>query len=186
MKKKIGTIVTLMLIVSFVKIPLFGMPHKNTMPSAGGQQAHTMQGQQTRDIVDVAAADERFETLVAALQAADLVETLKGQGPFTVFAPTDDAFAKLPAGTLEDLLKPENKSTLVDILTYHVFPGNVLAADVVNLDGQDITMANGDKARIQVRNGEVFINGARVIATDIVASNGVIHVIDTVILPPTE
>ena len=132
-------------------------------------------------IVDVAASNADFETLVAAVKAAGLVETLSGDGPFTVFAPTDEAFAKLPAGTLEDLLKPENKDKLVAILTYHVVAGKVTAADVVKLD--TATTVNGQAADISVEGGTVKVDGATVTATDIAASNGVIHVIDTVILP---
>lgn len=134
-------------------------------------------------IVDIAVADGRFTTLVAAVQAAGLVETLAGEGPFTVFAPTDEAFAKLPAGTIEELLKPENKQQLTDILLYHVVPGKVMAADVVNLSEAETAL--GEKVSIKVEDGKVFINDAQVILTDIEASNGVIHVIDTVILPPS-
>jgi transforming growth factor-beta-induced protein len=134
-------------------------------------------------IVDIAVADGRFTTLVAAVQAAGLVETLAGEGPFTVFAPTDEAFAKLPAGTLEELLKPENKQQLTDILLYHVVAGKVMAADVVNLSEAETAL--GEKVAIKVEDGKVFINDAQVIITDIEASNGVIHVIDTVILPPS-
>ena len=134
-------------------------------------------------IVDIAVADGRFTTLVAAVQAAGLVDTLAGEGPFTVFAPTDDAFAKLPAGTLEELLKPENKQTLTDILLYHVVAGKVMAADVVNLSEAETAL--GEKVTIKVEDGKVFVNDAQVIITDIEASNGVIHVIDTVILPPS-
>nr|WP_246048552.1 fasciclin domain-containing protein [Arenimonas terrae] len=132
-------------------------------------------------IVDVAAGNPDFETLVAAVKAAGLAETLSGDGPFTVFAPTDDAFAKLPAGTLEDLLKPENKDKLVAILTYHVVAGKVTAADVVKLD--TATTVNGQAADITVADGKVKVDAANVTATDIKASNGVIHVIDAVILP---
>ena len=134
------------------------------------------------DIVDTAIADGRFKTLVAAVQAAGLVDTLKGEGPFTVFAPTDDAFAKLPAGTVDTLLKPENKDQLAGILTYHVFAGRVMAADVVKLTSADTV--NGKPVTIKVEDGKVYINDAQVIITDIMTSNGVIHVIDTVILPP--
>ena len=137
-----------------------------------------------KDIVDTAAADGRFQTLVAGVQAAELTETLKGEGPFTVFAPTDDAFAKLPAGTLDELLKPENKQTLTDILLYHVVSGNVMASDVVNLDSASTVL--GKDVAIKVEDGKVFINDAEVIITDIETSNGTIHVIDSVILPPAE
>jgi uncharacterized surface protein with fasciclin (FAS1) repeats len=134
-----------------------------------------------QDIVDTAVAAGQFETLAAALGAAGLVDTLKGEGPFTVFAPTDEAFAKLPAGTIETLLKPENRDQLVAILTYHVVPGKVKAADVVKLS--EAATVNGAKIAITVTDGGVRVNDANVIATDIKASNGVIHVIDTVILP---
>ncbi|NUQ85643.1 MAG: fasciclin domain-containing protein [Anaerolineales bacterium] len=137
-----------------------------------------------KDIVDTAIADGRFQTLVAAVTAADLVGTLKGEGPFTVFAPTDDAFAKLPAGTVESLLLPENKQALTDILLYHVVSGSVLAADVVNLESA--TTALGKDVAIKVDMGNVYVNDAQVIITDIETSNGVIHVIDTVLLPPAE
>jgi uncharacterized surface protein with fasciclin (FAS1) repeats len=133
------------------------------------------------DIVDVAVAAGQFNTLAAALEAADLVGTLKGEGPFTVFAPTDAAFAALPAGTVESLLKPENRDQLVSILTYHVVSGRVNAADVVNLEAADTV--NGQPISIRVTDGNVRINNATVIAADVEASNGVIHVIDTVILP---
>ena len=137
-----------------------------------------------KTIVDIAIEDGRFTTLVAALQAADLVETLQGEGPFTVFAPTDDAFAMLPAGTLDDLLKPENKQKLTDILLYHVIAGKVMASDVTGLT-EAMTIL-GKNAAVKIEGGKVFINDAEVIITDIEASNGVIHVIDAVILPPTE
>jgi uncharacterized surface protein with fasciclin (FAS1) repeats len=138
-------------------------------------------GKKDNDIVESAIAAGDFTTLVAALEAAGLVETLKSDGPFTVFAPTDEAFAKLPAGTVENLLLPENKDQLVKILTYHVVPGKVKAADVVELDSAET--ANGSNVRIRVEGETVFVNDARVVATDIGASNGVIHVVDTVILP---
>jgi len=134
-----------------------------------------------KDIVDTAVAAGDFTTLAAALQAAGLVDTLKGDGPYTVFAPTDEAFAKLPAGTVETLLLPENKDQLVEILTYHVVPGKVEASDVVLLNSA--ATANGTDVRIRVVESTVYINDSQVIATDIEASNGVIHVVDTVILP---
>jgi transforming growth factor-beta-induced protein len=136
-----------------------------------------------KTIVDVAVADGRFKTLVAALQAAGLVDTLKGAGPFTVFAPTDEAFAKLPAGTIDTLLKPENKQKLTDILLYHVVAGKVMAADVVKLTSASTVL--GKDVTIIVKDGKVFLNGTvQVIITDIETSNGVIHVIDAVLLPP--
>jgi transforming growth factor-beta-induced protein len=134
-----------------------------------------------KNIVDTAVAAGTFSTLAAALQAADLVETLKGNGPFTVFAPTDEAFAKLPAGTVESLLRPENKARLQAILTYHVVAGAVPASEVVKL--QSAKTVNGQSVSIKVAGGGVRVDGARVVQADIRASNGVIHVIDTVILP---
>jgi uncharacterized surface protein with fasciclin (FAS1) repeats len=139
---------------------------------------------ESKDIVDTAVSAGSFTTLAKALQAADLVGTLKGPGPFTVFAPTDEAFAKLPAGTLESLLKPENKAKLQRILTYHVVPGKVTAADVVKLSSAKAV--SGDTLTIAVRNGGVTIDQARVVRTDVAAANGVIHVIDAVILPKGE
>jgi len=137
-----------------------------------------------KDIVDTAVADGRFTTLVAAVKAAGLVDTLKGKGPFTVFAPTDDAFAALPAGTVDELLKPENKQKLTDILLYHVVPGKVMAADVVKLTSA--TTVLGKDVAVKVDMGNVYINESKVILTDIETSNGVIHVIDAVLLPPAE
>ena len=135
------------------------------------------------DIVDTAAKAGSFKTLVAAVKAAGLVDTLKGEGPFTVFAPTDQAFKKLPKGTVESLLKPENKAKLVAILTYHVVPSKVLAADVMNLkDMSMVKTVNGKSITIHNRHG-VHVNNAKVVKTDIECSNGVIHVIDTVLLP---
>ena len=136
------------------------------------------------DIVDTAVADGRFTTLVAAVQAAGLVETLKGEGPFTVFAPTDEAFAMLPEGTVEELLKPENLETLQNILLYHVVPGKVMAADVTALESAET--ASGQTVAIKTDMGNVNINDAKVVITDIETSNGVIHVIDAVLLPPAE
>jgi uncharacterized surface protein with fasciclin (FAS1) repeats len=134
------------------------------------------------DIVDTAVEAGQFTTLAAALGAAGLVETLKGPGPFTVFAPTDEAFAKLPEGTVETLLQPENRDQLTAILTYHVVPGTVMAADVVNVD--EAETVNGEMLNVTVNGDTVMVNDATVIATDIVATNGVIHVVDSVILPP--
>jgi uncharacterized surface protein with fasciclin (FAS1) repeats len=135
-----------------------------------------------KDIVDTAVAAGQFKTLAAALTAADLVDTLKGPGPFTVFAPTDEAFAALPAGTVETLLKPENKAKLTAILTYHVVAGKVMAADVVKLT--EAKTVNGAPVVVKVDGGNVMINDAEVATADVEASNGVIHVIDAVLLPP--
>ena len=133
------------------------------------------------DIVDTAVKAGSFNTLVAAVQAAGLAETLKGEGPFTVFAPTDDAFAKLPAGTLDDLLKPENKDKLAAILTYHVVSGKVMAKDVMTM--KEAKTVNGQSVMVSMEADTVMIDSAKVVNADIECSNGVIHVIDTVILP---
>jgi uncharacterized surface protein with fasciclin (FAS1) repeats len=134
------------------------------------------------DIVGTAVSAGSFNTLVAAVQAAGLVDTLKGPGPFTVFAPTDEAFSKLPAGTVEDLLKPENKDKLVAVLTYHVVPGKVMAADIAGKETMAKTV-QGSEAKIVANDSGVTIDGAKVITPDVAADNGVIHVIDTVIMP---
>lgn len=133
-----------------------------------------------KNIVETAQAAGFFETLVAAVQAADLDSTLAGEGPFTVFAPTDEAFGKLPEGTVEELLKPENREKLAGILTYHVVPGKVMAADV---KPGNVKTANGKEVTIAVEDGAVMFGGARVVNTDIKTSNGVIHVIGSVVLP---
>jgi uncharacterized surface protein with fasciclin (FAS1) repeats len=139
------------------------------------------QGEQ--DIVDTAVAAGNFTTLAQALEAAGLVETLKGEGPFTVFAPTNEAFAKLPAGTLESLL--QDTDTLRSILTYHVVSGEVMAADVTGMSGQDVATVQGETVRVMVNGDQVMINDATVTQADVQASNGVIHVVDTVLIPPS-
>ena len=157
-------------IVTFASVALVGM-----------LAVAPARAQQPKNIVDTAVAAGSFTTLAKALVAADLVATLKGPGPFTVFAPTDEAFAKLPAGTLETLLKPENKDKLRRILTYHVVAGDVRSTDVVKL--QSAQAVSGDTMTVKVRDGKVHVDDATVVKTDIRASNGVIHVIDAVILP---
>lgn len=134
-----------------------------------------------KTVVETAIAADGFGTLVAAVKAAGLVETLSGEGPFTVLAPTDEAFAKLPAGTIDMLLKPENKAKLVKILTYHVIPTKAMAATVVTLT--EAGTVQGGKVKIMVKDGTVYVNKSKVIKTDIDCSNGVIHVIDTVLMP---
>jgi uncharacterized surface protein with fasciclin (FAS1) repeats len=134
------------------------------------------------DIVDTAASAGNFTTLVAAVEAAGLVDTLKGEGPFTVFAPTDEAFAKLPPGTVEELLKPENKDQLASILTYHVVPGRIMSGDIQGADTAVVTV-QGSEVEIDARGGAVMVDEATVTQADIEASIGVIHVIDTVIVP---
>jgi uncharacterized surface protein with fasciclin (FAS1) repeats len=161
----------------FTKLAAFGVL---LVGFAAGPFGGTASAAASKDIVDTAVSAGSFNTLVAALKAAGLVDTLRGKGPFTVFAPTDEAFGKLPAGTVESLLKPENKGKLQSILTYHVVSGKVMAAQVVNLksaktvNGQAITISTGDGVKV---------DGANVVRTDIECSNGVIHVIDSVILP---
>ena len=159
--------------------PLAAQATPATKPAAKPAVAATAAAKST--IVETAIAAGSFKTLVAAVQAAGLVDTLNGAGPFTVFAPTDEAFAKLPAGTLEMLLKPENKAKLAAILTYHVVPGAVKAADVVKL--KNAGTVNGQRVDIKVDGAKVQVDGANVVTTDIACSNGVIHVIDSVILP---
>jgi uncharacterized surface protein with fasciclin (FAS1) repeats len=146
---------------------------------AAGMRAHAEE-QRVKDIVDIAVGDGRFKTLVAAVKAAGLVDTLKGKGPFTVFAPTDEAFAKVPKEKLEALLK--DKEALTAVLTYHVVPGKVLASEVVKLDSAKTVQ--GQSVKIVVKDGKVMINDATVVKADIECGNGVIHVIDAVILPP--
>lgn len=172
MKKQKIIVTSILLILSFIVMPMssvFAVENPSTSNSA--------------DIVDTAVNNDQLKTLVSALEASGLVDTLKGDGPFTVFAPTDNAFADLPTGTLENLLKPENKDNLKDILLYHVFNGKVTAQDAAKLNGQEIDMVNGKKAKISVKDGQVFINDAQVVTTDINAKNGIIHVIDTVLIP---
>lgn len=170
----------------------------NTTNNEGGEEETTMeenmdnqeQAEETaasedmqKDIVALAMDTEALSTLVTAVKAGDLVETLQGEGPFTVFAPTNEAFAALPEGTLEDLLKPENKDQLVSILTYHVVPGKIMSSDLS--DGQTAPTVNGKEIEVSIGEG-VMINGANVAMADVEASNGVVHVIDKVILPPSE
>jgi uncharacterized surface protein with fasciclin (FAS1) repeats len=156
----------------------FGMAAALLAVSVAGAQ------HRNKDILETAVAAGSFNTLAKALQAADLVETLKANGPYTVFAPTDEAFAKLPASTLEDLLKPENKTKLQRILTYHVVPGRVSSSDVAKR--RSATAVSGDTIDIAAHGGTVTVDKARVVKTDIAASNGVIHVIDSVLLPDSK
>lgn len=164
------TLFTVALLVSLTFLP-------ELVFAGGGTYGHKSK----MDIVDTAVSAGSFKTLAAALEAADLIETLKGPGPYTVFAPTDQAFSKLPERTVADLLKPENKSKLQSILTYHVVPGKVMAEDAVKLSSAKTV--NGESFKISVSNGKVMIDDAQVVQTDIYASNGIIHVIDSVILP---
>jgi uncharacterized surface protein with fasciclin (FAS1) repeats len=145
-----------------------------TMPFTAAQAG-------SKDIVDTAVSAGKFNTLVAAVKAAGLVDTLKGNGPFTVFAPTDEAFAKLPKGTVESLLKPENKGNLVKILTYHVVPGKIMSSAIAGKKAEVATV-EGSKLSVDATNG-VMVDNAKVVTADVAASNGVIHIIDTVVMP---
>lgn len=147
---------------------------------AMSSSAYAAEAATDKNVVEIAVGNDSFTTLVAAVKAADLVETLSGKGPFTIFAPTNEAFAKLPEGTVETLLKPENKEKLQAVLTLHVVPGKVMAADV---KPGKVKTVNGESVEIAVAGGTVTVGGAKVVKTDIAGSNGVIHVIDTVILP---
>lgn len=179
MKKKNRILMILAIMISLCNIIGF-----NCYAYAQDRNPSQKERQDTsKDIVDIVAGDDRFKTLATALKAAGLTDTLKGQGPFTVFAPTNEAFAKLPQNTLNDLLKPENKNKLVNILTYHVAPEKLTSKDIVKLNGKELKMSNGGTAKIEVKNNEVFIDGAKIVATDIIAKNGIIHVIDTVMMP---
>jgi uncharacterized surface protein with fasciclin (FAS1) repeats len=152
------------------------------VPAKVPTETESMPATEGETIVDVATANGSFNTLVSAIQAADLVETLSGEGPYTVFAPTDEAFAALPAGTLDKLLLPKNKAVLAQVLTYHVVPGDIPSSDIKT--GAVTTVEGGD-LDVSVDAGKVTVNGAKVTQPDVTASNGVIHVIDTVLLPPT-
>ena len=172
MKKQKIIVTSILLVLSFIVMPMssvFADPNPSSSNST--------------DIVDTAVNNDQLKTLVSALQAAGLVDALEVDGSFTVFAPTDNAFASLPTGTLKNLLKPENKENLNDILLYHVFNGKVTAQDAAKLNGQEIDMTNGEKAKISVKDGKVFINDAEVVIADINATNGIIHIIDTVLMP---
>ena len=168
-------------LVAAVLTVVSGSCFAQTCPNQGGhaEVVSTVAPAQAKDIVDTAVSAGSFKTLVAAVKAAGLVDTLKGKGPFTVFAPTDEAFAKLPKGTVEDLLKPENKDKLVAILTYHVVPGSVK-------DGLKAKTVQGQEVSFKISGKDVMIDNAKIVKTDIETSNGVIHVIDTVILPPAK
>jgi transforming growth factor-beta-induced protein len=152
-------------------------------PRVASMRMSSAVSMEMKDIVDTAVGAGSFNTLAAALGAAGLVDTLKSAGPFTVFAPTDDAFAKLPAGTVEDLLKPENLAKLTAILTYHVVSGKVMAETVVTMDGKTAATVNGAEVTVKVDGGSVWVDSAMVTATDIECTNGVIHIIDSVIIP---
>lgn len=178
MKKRIKRVITLVMMLS-----LFNVLGINCYAySKTGNLSQKDPENKSQDIVDVISNDARFKTLTTALKSAGLVDTLKGKGPFTVFAPTDEAFAKLPKGTVENLLKPENKDALIKVLTYHVAPGEIKASDIVELNGKDLKMLNGGKAKIEIKNREAYIDGAKIIVSDIMTKNGIIHVIDRVMM----
>jgi len=169
------------LIAAGLALPFSLFGHCGACGVGDAEHDHKSDWKDKKDIVATAVAAGDFTTLAAALEAAGLIETLQGKGPFTVFAPTDEAFANLPAGTVESLLKPENKGQLTSILTYHVVPGKVKAADVVGLSSADTVQ--GGTIDIKVKDGTVYVDNAKVVKTDIMSSNGIIHVIDAVILP---
>lgn len=150
--------------------------------AVAGMTAIASAAEAKKDIVDTAVAAGSFKTLVAAVKAAGLVDTLKGDGPFTVFAPTDEAFAKLPEGTVETLLKPENKAKLVDILTYHVVAGDVPAAAAMKM--KEATALDKKTIMLEVKDGALYLNKSKVTTADVKCSNGTIHIIDTVLMPP--
>lgn len=182
MKKSAAIVLSIVLSVMTLNISTAQACDSAQASNKESQMKSSMQhASQKLDIVDTAISAGAFNTLVAAVKAAGLVDILKGEGPFTVFAPTDEAFAKLPEGTVEDLLKEENLATLQSILTYHVVAGKVMAADVVNL--KSAKTVEGTSIDIVVNDNGVMVDGATVLKTDIETSNGVIHVIDTVILP---
>jgi uncharacterized surface protein with fasciclin (FAS1) repeats len=183
-KKNSSNIITFLVLLAVVAITYLIVKSIGCYagnPSGENYSSKSYDVIQAKDIVDTAVDADQFKTLVAAVKAAGLVETLKGNGPFTVFAPTDAAFAKIPAGTVELLLKPENKAMLTNILINHVVPGKVMATDVVKMN--DIKTIKGDSLKVSTMGNKVKINDANVLTTDIVASNGVIHVIDTVLMP---
>ncbi len=169
------------LIAAGLALPFSLFGHCGACGAGDAEHEHESDSKEKQDIVATAVAAGDFSTLAAALEAAGLIETLQGEGPFTVFAPTDEAFANLPEGTVESLLKPENKDQLTSILTYHVVPGKVTASDVVELSSAETVQ--GGKIDIKKKYGSVYVNDAKVVKTDIMSSNGVIHVIDAVILP---
>jgi uncharacterized surface protein with fasciclin (FAS1) repeats len=182
----IAATITLGCVNTFAALPSFAdTKAKDAKPAAITEKKDPktapMTATSSSTIVDVASGNKSFTTLVTAIKAAGLVETLSGKGPFTVFAPTDAAFKTLPVGTLEMLLKPENKAKLVKVLTYHVVPGMVMAKDV---KPGTVKTVEGATFAVKVAGGKVLVNGAKVTKTDIPASNGVIHVIDQVLLPP--
>lgn len=165
----------------FLTILLLCLPVYAVAGGGYGYKKSSTDAAYSKDIVDTAVSAGSFNTLVQALKAADLVTTLKGEGPFTVFAPTDDAFAKLPSGTLNDLLRPENKAKLQSILTYHVVAGKVKSQKAAMMSSAKTV--NGSTFKIRSENGALMVDNAKVIKADIMSSNGIIHVIDTVIIP---
>ena len=177
MKAKRSGVFAAIAVVMALTLSACGSDKEETMEAVAEE---TTEATTVGTIVDVASGAGNFGTLVAAVTAAELVETLSGEGPFTVFAPTDEAFAALPAGVVDALLLPENKAVLVQILTYHVVSGKVMAADVTD---SDVATVEGQTVKLSTADG-VTVNGAKVVAADVAASNGVIHAIDTVILPP--
>lgn len=189
MNKKIGITLTLVsaFIVGGMGCKTFAKPNPDfsTIDEKLQSMAYEQicENSKQKTITEIAASDSNLSTLVTALQTTGLDKLLSKKGPYTVFAPTNEAFKKLPKDTLENLLKPENKDKLKDILTYHVYPGKVSAEEAKKLDGKEIEMANNKKAKVEVKDGELYIDGAKVIKTDIMADNGVIHIVESVLIP---
>lgn len=178
MKKKIAIIATITLMISILQMPLFAKAQNNV----NVQEIILEEATTSENIVDVLTKDGRFKTLLKALDAADLTKALQGKGSLTIFAPTDEAFAKVPKESLDNLLKPENKKDLINLLTYHVTKGDITNKNATDLNGKDITMLNGKKAKITIKDGALYINDIKA-GEDIKAESGVIHAIDTVLTP---
>ena len=176
MKKRISIVLSILILFSVAQIPFLAMAKDDLI---GGEKG----GKNNADIIDIASNSEMLKTLVTSLKAADLVETLKGEGPFTVLAPTNAAFGKIPKEKLDGLLLPEGKDELIQILTTHVFKGKINAKDLKDMDGKEITMLSGEKLKVEVKDCDLYIGGSKVISPDIQGKNGVVHIIDSVIIP---
>lgn len=180
MRKKIRIPIFLMILVLSFNTISFDC---NACEKCTSASEKDQQQTNSKDIIDTAIEAGKFKTLLAALKSSGVAHTLKGEGPFTVFAPTDDAFAKLPKDTITNLLKPEGKETLTNILTYHVAPEKITTEQLLKLNGKDLKMSNGKNAKIEIKDNEVYIDGAKIVVKDILAKNGIIHVIDAVMMP---
>lgn len=181
MKKNLKKVMTMFMVVMMLQAVVFAGPRGEDKVCC--KKANMSKEYKDKTIAEAVSMNKRLEALNGAIEAAGLVETLQGEGPFTIFAPVNKAFQDLSKETVEALFKPENKEQLAGVLTYHVVPGKVTAKDVVKLDGQEVMTVNGKPVKITVKDDEVFVNGAKVITTDIMTKNGVIHLIDTVLIP---